>query len=130
MHVCEVFVARDEDVGIGYMSQFQQIVILRVATALWNVTEGIVLAAGAEESEQTVAGLWGKVLGELRARGHGHDFLPEDVGHDDAHRTVGQDFSPIRNEIQRFVSMMILTGLSCIVEFLPYKFALAVNVLL
>ncbi len=45
-------------------------------------------------------------------------------------RTADEDFSPMRNEIQRLVSMMILTGFSCIVEFLPYKFALAVNILL
>ena len=45
-------------------------------------------------------------------------------------RTVGEDFSPIRNEIQRFVSMMILMGLSCIVEFLPNQFTLAVNIFL
>ena len=45
-------------------------------------------------------------------------------------RTAGEAFSPIRNEIHRFVSMMTLTCLSGIVEFLPYKFALTVNFLL
>ena len=45
-------------------------------------------------------------------------------------RTADEDFSPMRNEIQRLVSMMTLRGLSCIVKFLPYKFTLAVNILL
>ena len=45
-------------------------------------------------------------------------------------RTAVEAFSPIRNEIHRFVSMMTLTCLSGIVKFLPYKFALTVNFLL
>ena len=45
-------------------------------------------------------------------------------------RMAGEAFSPIRNEIQRFVSMIILAGLSCIVKFLPYEFAFAVNLFL
>ena len=42
----------------------------------------------------------------------------------------GEAFSPIRNESHRFVSMMTLTCLSGIVQFLSYKFALTVDFLL
>lgn len=45
-------------------------------------------------------------------------------------RREAEDFKPMRKDIQRFVSIIILTGLSCIVKFLPYKFALSVNVIL
>jgi len=32
--------------------------------------------ARTEECEQAVASFWGEVSGELRTRGHGHDFIP------------------------------------------------------
>ena len=76
MHVGKVFVTCDEYVGICHAGQFEQIIILRVAAVLWNVSDVIVLAADTEECEQAVAGFWGEVSGELRTRGHGHDFIP------------------------------------------------------
>ncbi len=91
LHVGKVGVARDEDVGIGHAGQFQKIVVLRVTATLRDVAERIVLAAGTEEGKQAVAGFGGEVAGELGSRGHGHDFLLQDVGHDDDHRAVGQD---------------------------------------
>ena len=63
--VGEIFVTRNEYVGISYTSQFQQIVVLRVSTTLGNVAKGIVLTAGTEEGQKAVAGFGSEVSCEL-----------------------------------------------------------------